>query len=526
MSFTRRGNRRSAGTSSLYAAASRDKGHRAAPFWKRPLGIIATVIVLALLGGFIYLFGAQFGHMVARMLASGTWALYAGLIFGIVMALVAFRRYDEGKHFASILATGGVVALGGILVATMVFPYLRLQAVYNESVQVVTEEQAPSFKQRQPFDVASAVSNRTLGDVQGNATGVIKSVPAHDIFTTSIERRGPFLGYESIQQMTISPFGTTGNSGVQTCDFSESAKLRFGGFLPVNNLKRAIYWKTSPTTQADMKDSVFVCEDDKPMIYVPLTKVEGFPFGHPVPGGVAVYDGSTGDLTIQDEYKGDLPLYPSSVAEYQRKSTQARESWWRYMTGRAGFEDTSKDEEDPNGENRAEFSLGSEDGKTSYYVTPLTPRGASSNIVALGTVTSDAQVKAGELNPYTIYRYPSEEVRQANSSVATTITGDILAGYKSSGLKVFEVVPAEDGSWVASIGKEQSTLYRAVIAVGSITLYNESGDVVGTNAKPVEGEEGDESAASTAKELSEMSDEELVQLIKDASDELGSRTGD
>ena len=197
------------------------------------------------------------------------------------------------------------------------------------------------------------------------------------------------------------------------------------------------------------------------------------------------------------------------------------------MTGRAGFEDTSKDEEDPNGENRAEFSLGSEDGKTSYYVTPLTPRGASSNIVALGTVTSDAQVKAGELNPYTIYRYPSEEVRQANSSVATTITGDILAGYKSSGLKVFEVVPAEDGSWVASIGKEQSTLYRAVIAVdGSITLYNESGDVVGTNAKPVEGEEGDESAASTAKELSEMSDEELVQLIKDASDELGSRTGD
>ena len=61
---------------------------------------------------------------------------------------------------------------------------------------------------------------------------------------------------------------------------------------------------------------------------------------------------------------------------------------------------------------------------------------------------------------------------------------------------------------------------------GSITLYNESGDVVGTNAKPVEGEEGDESAASTAKELSEMSDEELVQLIKDASDELGSRTGD
>src|SRR5699024_12133208 len=73
------------------------------------------------------------------------------------------------------------------------------------------------------------------------------------------------------------------------------------------------------------------------------------------------------------------PLHPSKCPQNQHASG----SFPDYLMKRAGFEDTSKDEEDPNGENRAEFGLSSRDGKNSYLVTPLTSRGSTSSLIAL-----------------------------------------------------------------------------------------------------------------------------------------------
>lgn len=497
------------------------------------------ILALLLLSGLLYLYGAQIGHGLWRFFRSA-WTLFAvfALIGGIGFAL-HLPRYKAAKkesrsraynysYSAPEYVSWGTIIAGSLLaiVATVGFftlgSYLAKKPVADQ-IQV-TEEAQPNFAERQPFDVASAVSSRTMGSTSGDATGVIKSVPATNDFSTSIVRRGMFKGYESIQQLSVAPFGSTRNGDVNFCQFSENAELRFGGAAPKNNLTRAIYSQTSPSTKARIDDAIFACEDGTPMIYAPLTKMEGFFFPHEVPGGVAIYNGTTGELKIVDEYEGDLPLYPVSIAEQQRESLTASGTFADYLFRRAGWETTEKDSEDPNGGNRAEFSVSSSDHKTSYYVTPLTPRGASSSIVALGEVESDKQVKNGELNTFTVHRYPDGESRQANSAVAAAITGEILAGYKSNGLQVFEVIPVADGKWVATIGKDQSILYRAEIgADGSIILRDASGAVVGTNAQPVEGEEPPAGADPTGKPIEEMTNEELDALIKEASEELRDR---
>lgn len=503
----------------------------------------ASLIALLLLGGLLYLYGAQIGHVLWRLFRS-TWTLFTGLALlgGLAYVLHIPRRkkikkedvelrtsryyYHPDRDFSERVSVPVLLSVGVLSIVTVVGfftlgSYLAKKSVADQ-IQV-TQEAQPDFAERQPFDVASAVSSRTMGSTSGDATGVIKSVPASNDFTTSIVRRGMFKGYESIQQLSVAPFGSTRNGDVNFCQFSPDAELRFGGAAPKNNLTRAIYSQTSPSTKARLSDAIFTCEDGTPMIYAPLTQMKGFFFPHEVPAGVAIYNGTTGDLKIVEEYEGDLPLYPTSVAEQQRESLNASGSFLDYLFRRAGWETTEKDQDDPNGANRAEFSVaGAEGNDTSYYVTPLTPRGASSSIVALGAVESDKQVKDGELNQYTVYRYPEGQSRQANSAVAAAITGEILAGYKSSGLMVFEVIPASDGKWVATIGKDQSILYRAEIDVdGSIVLRDASGEVVGTNASPVEGEEP--SAETTSKAIEDMSNEELDKLIQEASEELRKR---
>lgn len=142
-------------------------------------------------------------------------------------------------------------------------------------------------------------------------------------------------------------------------------------------------------------------------------------------------------------------------------------------------------------------------------------------------VESNKDLKSGSLKPYTIYEYADGRSRAANSAVASAITGDILGGYKSSGLAVFEVIPAENGSWTATVGKDQTILYRAEInPEGYITLYNSAGDTVGSNVPGEKVETTDEDTGDPAVEdenrvpVSEMTEEELKALIEESVDEL------
>ena len=483
---------------------------------------IVTAIVVAAVAGFAYYWQPGIFHAMWS-LARMVWLPAIVFAVGVGIALIGLGIPEHKRTKRATLFSVGVIGVLSSLVVAGVVTY-QSNAAYSTSLATTTAENTSemvSFSDRAPFDVAAETSNRTLGDTTGTATGVVKSLPLngdHGEYSTSVIRRGFAQGYESTQVLNVPIYGTANNSHVKFCDYSDDATLRFGGFFPKNNLTRAIYHKTSWSVSAAQRDSFVVCDGDTPMVYAPLTQQKGVFAPHRVPAGVAIYNGTTGELVIEDNYEGTLPVYPQSLATQQRESTRFSQTFFDYIFKRAGYEDTSKDADDPNGDNRAEFNMANESRDASMFVTPLTKPGASSSIVALGTVESNSMTK-GELNPYTVNTYPDGQSQQATSSIAARIMSEQLSGYKGQGLSVFEVVPQKDGTWVATIGKSQSILYRALIAPdGSITLID--GD-----EKVPSGENTEDKAEDsvTTKPVDEMSEDELRELGNKIVDELSKR---
>ena len=487
------------------------------------LATVVTVAIVLAVAGFAYYWQPGIFHATWSLVRM-VWLPALILVVALGVAALGVGISDEKNTQRVALFSLGALGVVSAGVTTFAVIY-QSNAAYSTSLTTATTEntnEMVSFSDRAPFDVAAETSNRTLGDTTGTATGYVKSLPLngdHGEYSTSVIRRGFAQGYESTQMLNVPIYGTANNSHVKFCDYSDDATLRFGGFFPKNNLTRAIYHKTSWSVSATQRDSFVVCEGDTPMVYAPLTQQKGVFAPHRVPAGVAIYNGTTGELVIEDNYEGTLPVYPQTLATQQRESTRFSQTFFDYIFKRAGYEDTSKDTDDPNGDNRAEFNMASESRDASMFVTPLTKPGSSSSIVALGTVESNSMTK-GELNPYTVNTYPDGQSQQATSSIAARIMSEQLSGYKGQGLSVFEVVPQKDGTWVATIGKSQSILYRALIAPdGSITLIDGDEKV----PSPGDNAENKNENSVTTKPVDEMSEDELRELGNKIVDELSKR---
>lgn len=477
----------------------------------------ASVLALVVGGVLAFMYGSVIWHWSVQFLwGNAFWLVPVALAVGL-----GFYAYEVGRpafgFLSAFFAIAAVVGMIGV-------PYFRALQ-YLDTVEVETVEQTDiSFRERAPYDVAVVMSDRNMGNSTGTATNYVKSLPAegeHGMYSTSITRREMFSGYEGTQFVEIPLYGQAEPDKVQVCKWSEEANLRFNGAVPSNNLTRAIYHKTPASVKVEEEDAVAICEDGKPVLYAPLKKLSGFPFPIDVPAGVAIYDGETGELTIEENYEGNIPVYPASIAEKQRLSTHASEDWIDfYFTKREGWDDTSEDEGDPNGANRAEFNLASEDAKTTYKVTPLTPRGVSKNITAIGTVEANT-VESGKLSTYHVSQYKDGEERSANSTVADTIVANNLDGYRADKLEVFEVVPSLDGTWRATIGRNQSINYRAVIEVnGDVTLYDAHGNVVSSDNAQTNPESD---TLELGKSIDTMSTDELRDAMDMILDEISQR---
>lgn len=490
---------------------------------KSQLGVRVAVALAALAVVFLTVWWLQPAIITGLWsVFRSSWVVLIPTVALLTVGCILLLRLEKVRAGTLLLIAGIAWCIGG----GVGLHYFQLQAVNDASIVRTSEPpNSLSFRERAPYDVADATSSRTLGKTTGDVSGKIRSIPAAGDtgeYTTSVIRRGMFQGYESTQTLTPPLYGTADASDVTFCDFDPHAKLRFGGFWPVNNLQTAIYHMTPVGTNADRGDAFVVCDGDIPKVYAPLTRQEGFAVTVRVPAGVAIYNGKTGELTIEQDYSGKLPVYPQSVTKVQRISTTASGSLLDYWFSRVGWEDTGKDESDPNGANRAEFGLSDLDGGKQLYVTPLNPRGSSSSIVALG-VGEASTMTAGEFNDFTVYSYAGDEVRQANSSVADAITGGVLQGYQAEALSVFEVVPAKDGDWSAMIGKKQSILYRATVAVdGSIALRDALGKQVGGEVTVGADGEVDREAAKDST-VGQLNDDELRDLGQQVIEELAKR---
>lgn len=445
-------------------------------------------------------------------------------LLGLLALLVAGAAAGRNKKLAAWI--GSLLVLLVILAAAYPFvfgQYARAKAYAGLATKDDTT--VTSYQDRAPWLVANNLAARDQGDNVGSL-GRVAYVPQADSkgtsrYSTIITGRSAvgMQGYQSIRQFNLPSVGQLRSGMSTSCLVPSEMGMRLGSFWPQRSLERAIHNK-APLSHFDEADAYGYCAGDKPVIVVPLTRWSGFLVPTRVPAGAAVYsvDGLqilSGDELVKQKIEG--PTMPSSLSKDRRQGLRGTGSWADWWSARSGYDATDKDDEDANAGNTAEFTLVAADGEM-RHVTPLTPRGSSQSIVA--SLTSPAQQTGTEQDQAMTIETKAKQ--QATSTLENTIRSASVdsdpewATRWSAGMRVYEIVPAKDGHWAASIGMGQTVNYRADISPeGAVTVMRTD--------KPKDSQQPGSATAQTNKPLSEMTEAELVQLIKQATDELAKR---
>lgn len=529
-------------------------------------GVTTAVVVLAAVAG-LALWEAYYLNLLWIGLRAAALPLL--LLLGVVVAIVAgvskiataenepshvepskAKKPDDAsadgaepvtvvrwRAWSRLAATAGLLA---VVAAVLAHGYLHNRAIYQASVAVVTDQEAPTFAERAALEparaqAASAVTSN--GELVTTAYGAEDSegerqvgadvtyLPDQGVYTALVTRRGWLAGYSEVVSMEL---GLTGQTATSTsCLFDADANDRLGGWWHTS-LSREIVQAAGLGTVFNRGDAYAFCDGERPVVVVPLKTQSGL---YPVtqkPAGVAVYDGLTGEVEVLREVGGTPgPVYPISLSERQLEATRASGGFWDHVFGRVGFLDTSGDPGDPNAGNNADFTLALADGSGSAYATPVVVRGGSTAISGLGVVAADV-VTPGTLNTYTVHRFAAGEQRPANSAVVD----DIKARYGdlpwATGLRVFEIAPVSPQTWVASIGLDRNVTHRVHLdADGASCLLTGASQTPDCGAPaPRDGEgEGESPPAGVGIDLGSLSDEELAEMLRDVAEEAQRRLG-
>lgn len=485
--------------------------------------IVVGVVLTAILGAVAWLWGLNILHWFTASWREST-AFWFFIVIAVVLGLFAvFSRKSKKAVVSGVLA---VVLVGTSVAMGASANYSILRDYYDNSVKKVTAD-APDYDERVPYEIAVATSDSFLKGTVGEATTTksLSDVGENGTWNTLIRTRGAFQGYESIQSMNLPLYGTALNSDIMFCDFNPSNTLRHSGAVPANNLSRAIYGQVPLNVDFSEEDSYGYCnEDGEPVVVTPLKQINGFMYPTWTFYGVALYNGATGALTIaNDKAAVDAvpgPVYPMSLAATQRNSMSAAGSWWeKVVTQTVGYDAATSN---------PEVQLRSSGKDDSQYVTPFTPLGASSNVVAVGYVDATTATP-GELNTFTISTLPEEHVRVSNSALIDKIFSaySYKPDFANDNVGVFEITAGKDGGWVVSIGREQSLNYRAYLSVDeTITLYDSAGNLIAQGVTSGGEESGEGSVELIPTELSPLTTEELKQLGNAVMDELEKRASE
>lgn len=426
----------------------------------RSSGALVAVLLLGLLIGAFFLFAPYYSTHLWWFFRT-TWFWVIPLLVLIVMGLFATVLLDGGGSGGGGMVLLTIVGAVGLFVWLFVYNYAQ-DTVYAESIRVI-DDPVQEFEQRIPFSVSAAQVRSNLGDIPGD-TQETMYVPDDESFSTLVEKRGSFTGYQTLLEQQIS---VTGRNVPAKCDFTAVADRRFGGLFShslgrlINTEQRWVSW--------DQSDAYGWCDDEgTPLVIVPLVEQEGVLIVTEKPAGVAIYNGRTGDLTIRSDAEGiPGPSYPLSLAAVQRESSVALNGFWDWFFNRAGWE--QPDEADSiNSGNDSEFVLAGVGGGE-FFVTPQSGRGSATAISVFTVV--DANLRGPELAPLTVHRLGGSErpVWQSATAITDRIRanfGDVFANQRES--SIYELAPTGPNTFVATIGTPQNILYR-VTGRGDLT---------------------------------------------------------
>lgn len=497
--------------------------------FKSPIAISIAIVVLGLAA--LIAFDPLTGHRAYRVFVVA-WAPALALLLPAAAGIfISARKSKNSKNSMETLLAAAVVGISvGIVAMCALFGlrYWNTQNVYAE-VPVVSEEQ-PDFLERTPWTVADYSANSAISGINGDRQ-TTKFLTGSDSYATPVTARG-FIspGYEAVVEQNLRL--DVGSSETEQCSFDRDngANDRVGGWLhhslarEIAAVDRSVFFKD---------ENAWTYCDDTPYVVVPLVQYDGnFLNRHLVPAGVAIYDGSNGEVEIQDEVSsGDLPgaVVSQWYAEKIEGAMPYRDnsSLVSVMLGQTGFTSATEDKDagdDPNEANPGNHQLAYSDGG-SAHVSSLS-RVSSGTAVEFVLTTDSHEVVAGE-HPDTQMR-TMDPPRESNAVLAQDIQGEYSDLGWDSGLTVQEVAPGPDGTWVATIGQNTRVVYRVTMQgetpadwdlrrVGTPEDDEDTSDEDGSTVEDA-GDTGDFPA------VEDLSDEELRELGDMIMDELYERT--
>ncbi|MEV7832292.1 hypothetical protein AB0P12_17010 [Streptomyces subrutilus] len=377
-------------------------------------------------------------------------AAFVGLVWLVVWLVRRRSGGGSGENAAVVLGCLGAALGVGITVWWLVYGAYLQDRAYMENVQIVSTP-VPELTARAPYVVGKAQAAPHLGDVTGEISD-ITYLPDSDRFATLVERRGWLSGYE-VGLVQDVPLGGSSRSQ-ESCAFDvDVADARVGGWF-THNLGRKIADRRR-WVRFDADDVYVTCSGGTPTVVVPLKRQTGWLVVTERPAGLALYDGRTGRLTLTtDTTAVPGPSYPLSLASRQREATAAVGSFADWWFERSGWDES---EDGANAGNESEFTLRYRDAAGgSAYVTPLTPQGEASSVVAVSTLPTRHQ--GGDLAPMTVHRLsPTWSSPKALVALIKAEYRDVCC-YNDD--RVFEVVPTGGSTWTATVGSEQNIRYR------------------------------------------------------------------
>ncbi|MFB6613856.1 hypothetical protein ACIGFK_20125 [Streptomyces sp. NPDC085524] len=423
------------------------------------MGRVLRVGIAVVVAGFVFWWASYYTTIAVwelrKLFAWFALPLLAAAGTVAVWLVVRWRRRRAGHLVGagdSAAAFGCLGALVGLALAVgwLVYGAYLQDRAYMATAQIVTDP-VPGLTARAPYVVGKAQAAPHLGDVTGDIAD-ITYLPDSDRFGTLVERRGWLSGYE-VGLVQDVPLGGESRSQ-DRCPFDVSvADARIGGWFSHNLGRKISAQKRWVRFEAD--DAYVTCSGGTPTVVVPLKRQTGFFVVTERPAGVALYDGRTGKLTITTDTSAvPGPSYPISIAARQREATAAVGGFGDWWFERSGW-DASED--GANEGNESEFTLRYRDeAGRSAYVTPLTPQGEASSVVAVSTIPT--RHSGGGLAPMTVHRLdPAWSSPKALVALIKAEYRDVCC-YNDD--QVFEVVPTGGSTWTATVGSEQNIRYR------------------------------------------------------------------
>lgn len=504
------------------------------------------------------------------------WPIVATIVGGITLILVSY----DGDHFEPKVNKKGIysgIALVVFGVVNLVVPGLGLfgsQAWRNghDSLREIASNVSESTSSRPEYQVrpnsvqANKIAIELLNDVSISSTTTAQYTMANDKPAWCVGGMGRpdrFGRKYTTQVVCIADDGTL-------------LKARFNGLVPSidgnfsTNLRKKIAEFKPGTSVAD-EDVRFMIEDGKPLMIVSGTFRRGGMHPITLPAGVFVYD-VDGKLTYDanataGEYK--IAVLPYSVARDLRLSLNSRAGYWcasnlnkdKCLKRNTPYESTNtingEEQSDVNSENFSEFVLVRSDG-TIAMVTPLTNYGKGRNITAYLDVDAGS-VQAGVLPKAVLYKGLNEvshrvvvqTLTPAYTSDLTWLTEIDASADQATASRIFEITPTKPGSMRLTIGTLTNPQYIVDVNANLSEDSMEFSWCISTAAsglkpsKQIECRKASDGEApigtlrglnlgstpnSTTpvkvdpqSDLAKLSDEELLQLIKEASEELARR---